>query len=186
MEQTGIIETDRLILRQWKDSDRKPFAELNSDAEVMKHFPNILDESGSKQLVERLKAHIDEKGWGFWAVELKDTKDFIGLVGINSPSDNLPFIPSIEVGWRLSRKFWGRGYATEAAKASLKFAFENLAADEIVSFTTVQNKPSQSVMKRIGMVNVQENFQHPSVAVGSRHREHVLFKITKEEWLNGS
>lgn len=176
------IETSRLKLRHWKDSDQKPFAELNRDPEVMEYFPDILTEAESNLMIQRITAKFDENGWGFWAAELKDTHDFIGFVGLNSPTANLPFTPCVEIGWRLSRKHWGNGYATEAAQAVLKFAFENISVTEIVSFTPLQNIRSQSVMQKIGMTNTGQNFIHPSVPVGDKLQEHVLFKITKAQW----
>lgn len=179
---TKAIETERLTLRQWKASDRKPFAELNADPEVMEYFPSTVSESESHQFIQRVTAKIEESGWGFWAVELKDSNDYIGFVGLSNPASKLPFTPCTEIGWRLAKRYWGKGYATEAAQAALKFAFENLSIDEVVSFTSVQNKRSQAVMKNINMTDTCQNFMHPSIPVGNELQEHVLFKITRAEW----
>ena len=176
------IETERLKLRQWKAADRQPFVELNADPEVMEYFPSTVSESDSDQFIQRVTAKIAESGWGFWAVELKETNDFIGFVGLSNPASKLSFNPCTEIGWRLAKMYWGRGYATEAAQAALTFAFENLAISEVVSFTSVQNKRSQSVMKNINITDTGQNFIHPSIPLGSELQEHVLFKITRSVW----
>jgi RimJ/RimL family protein N-acetyltransferase len=176
------METERLTLRQWVASDREPFAKLNADLEVMEYFPEILSEGESNSLVERLESKINEMGWGVWAVELKGTNTFIGFVGLNSPSEKLPFSPCVEIAWRLSKKYWGKGYATEAAQAALRFAFEDLHLDAIVAFTTVKNIRSQAVMEKISMLNTQQNFLHPSVPDDNELQEHVLYKITQKQW----
>lgn len=173
------IETNRLKLRQWQPSDYAPFAKLNSDSEVMKYFPSTLSEEESNALAQRLESTIDLNGWGFWAVEHKSSNQFIGFVGINSPTADLPFKPCIEIGWRLAKPFWRKGYATEAAQESLKFAFSYLNLTEVVSFTPVHNQPSQAVMKKLGMYDAKQNFIHPSVPDGNVLQEHVLFKISK-------
>lgn len=181
MATTKAIETERLLLRQWKASDRQPFIELNADPEVMEYFPSPISESESDEFIQRVTAEIEDSGWGFWAVELKSSHDFIGFVGISSPRAKLPFSPCIEIGWRLAKKYWGKGYATEAAEAALKFAFANLPINEVVSFTSVQNKRSQVVMKNINMTDSGQNFMHPSIPVGNALQEHVLFKISRDE-----
>ena len=178
------IETERLILRQWKAEDKEPFAKLNADAEVMRYFPETLTKNESDAGVDRFYNSIEENGWGFWAVEIKSTQEFIGFVGINSPAVELPFTPCIEVGWRLAKQFWLKGYATEAAKASLDFAFHKLNLREVVSMTPTSNKPSWSVMLKIGMYDSGENFNYPGIKYDDPLLEHVLYKITSEEWLS--
>lgn len=176
------IETQRLKLRRWVTSDRKPFSELNADSDVMKHFPGTLSEDESNSFLDIIESRISRNGWGFWAVELKRTNAFIGFVGLNSPAIKLPFSPCVEIGWRLSKKHWGKGYATEAAQATLRYAFEQLSLNEVVAFTTVKNIRSQRVMQRINMSNTNQDFLHPSVPAESGLQEHVLFKITQKEW----
>ena len=176
------IETKRLKLRQWKICDQKPFAELNADPEVMEYFPSTLSESESEIMMQSISSKIETNGWGFWALEFKATHDFIGFVGINHPTANLPFNPCIEIGWRLFKQHWGKGYATEAALAAMRFAFEHLSINEVVSFTSVRNKRSQAVMRKLNMTDTKENFMHPSVPAGDELQEHVLFKITEAEW----
>jgi len=184
MVKISEIETNRLILRQWLPSDYLPFSKLNADLDVMKYYPNTLTESESNSFANKIKTLISKRGWGFWAVVLKDGGCFIGFAGLHKPEVDLPFSPCVEIGWRLSKKYWGNGYATEAAKAALEYAFEVLQLNEVVSFTSVKNIKSKSVMERLNMVNVMQNFEHPNIPVGHHLREHVLYKITKAQWLD--
>lgn len=176
------LETDRLKLRQWLPSDYAAFAELNADPEVMEYFPNTLSLTESNAFAKKIETIISNQAWGFWAVELKSTKSFIGFVGLHQANPELPFSPSVEIGWRLSKKYWNNGYATEAARTALKFAFEILNLNEVVSFTSLKNKRSEAVMQRLNMINTNQNFQHPKVPIGHQLREHVLYKITKSQW----
>ena len=177
-----FVETDRLILRQWKDSDYANFALLTASQAVMKYFPNTLTKEQSNAGVDLGKSSIESKGYGFWAAELKHTKEFIGFIGINDPGDSMPFSPCIEIGWRLAQKFWGRGLASEGARASLQFAFTKLGLSEIVSFTPVLNHNSEKVMQRIGMLNTTQNFLHPGLNKDHELAEHLLYKITLDQW----
>ena len=183
----GIMEViglniPRLLLRQWIKNDFPKFAEMNSNDSVMRHFPDKLSETKSNALAEKISKQISERGWGFWALEEKSTKGFIGFTGLNPTRPELIFSPAVEIGWRLSDKKWGKGYATEAAKEVLRFAFENLQLGEVVSFTTVTNTKSLAVMKRIGMVNTESNFMHPMLPDTHPLKEHVLYKITRSQW----
>lgn len=183
---TNLIEpeTERLILRQWQQSDRAPFAELNADPEVMRYFPATLSQEESNALADRAQAKIEQLGWGFWAVELKEAGDFIGFIGLNIPTADLPFNPCVEVGWRLAQAFWGRGYATEAARACLQVGFQQLELTEIVSFTPVGNRKSRAVMERLGMQVDPLLFEHPSVPEGSVLRKHCLYRLSSKQWSN--
>jgi len=169
------IRTDRLLLRRWTQSDCGPFAELNADARVMEHFPSVLTRAESDAAVDRIEAHFDRHGFGLWAVEVPDQAPFIGFVGLAIPSFEAHFTPCVEVGWRLAVACWGRGYATEAARAALAFGFGSLALDEIVSMTVPENERSQRVMTRLGMThNPADDFAHPSQP---DHRRHVLYRL---------
>ncbi len=176
------IETKRLLLRQWREDDLADFALLNSDPEVMEYLPKVLSKQESDNLADKIINLISENGWGFWAVETKSDNSFIGFVGLHEPKYELPVKPCVEVGWRLARKYWGNGYATEAGKASLEFAFETLNLENIYSFTSVANLKSESVMKRLKLVDQNVNFNHPSISEDSVYREHVLYKINKDVW----
>lgn len=154
-----------------------PFAALNADSEVMKYFPALLDRATSDAMAKLCAEHIAERGWGFWAVETANSNEFIGFVGLNIPRAQFPFSPCVEIGWRLAKKFWGKGYATEAAKAALDVAFNQLKLAEVVAFTSIHNLPSQAVMQRIGMQRSLPNFASPTLSVDHRLSEHCLYRI---------
>lgn len=177
------LKTSRLRLRQWKDEDLEPFAELNSDEDVMEFFPSVLDFEQSKEAAKNYKAKIAKNGWGFWVTEKIDDGAFVGLVGLNRV-DDLPIGDCVEVGWRLAKDYWGFGFASEAAKACLEFAFTNLDLHEVVAITTVNNSRSRAVMDRLGMSDAKENFEHPKVDAASGLREHVLYTISREQFLD--
>ncbi|WP_020563613.1 GNAT family N-acetyltransferase [Methylosarcina fibrata] len=175
------FETERLRLRQWKPTDREPFAMLNADSRVMEFFPSPLTRTESDAMADRCQSLISERGWGFWVAETKEASQFIGFVGLHIPVAELPFSPCIEIGWRLAFQYWGKGFATEAAKGALHVGFELLGLTEIVSFTTVQNIRSRAVMERLGM-RATSTFEHPSVPIGSPLREHCLYQLSREQW----
>ena len=176
------ITTSRLKLRQWIQGDFADFVQLNTDPEVMQFYPDTLNVEESIAMASSFAAIISKQGWGFWAVELLDKKEFIGFVGLNEPAYDLPVTPCVEIGWRLARKFWGNGFATEAANASLAYAFNTLQLPQVYSFTSKVNKRSQAVMQRLGMINTNTNFDHPLVADNDLLREHVLYKIDRNDW----
>lgn len=170
------LETPRLILRQWQVRDFDVFADLNADPDVMRYFPAALSKNESDLLAGRFQDTITEYGWGFWAVELKENQQFIGFVGLANQAEKFTFSPCVEIGWRLAQQYWHQGYATEAAQQCLKFAFEKLALEQVVSFTTVLNQASEKVMQRLGMDYV-ENFMHPALDKNHALAEHVLYRI---------
>lgn len=176
----NLIEsaTPRLLLRQWRSSDRAPFAALNADPRVMEFFPSPLTRVESDALADRCATHIAESGWGVWAVERKDTGDFVGFVGLHVPTAPLPFSPCTEAAWRLAFDHWGHGFATEAAREALRIGFEVRGLEEIVSFTVVANRRSRAVMERLGMTE-SGLFEHPNVAIGSPLREHCLYRLRR-------
>lgn len=180
------LETDRLQLRQWKDPDVTALAQMCADPEVMRYFPNVLSTSESNALAQKIRSKMEQKGWGWWAVSLKDDDRFMGFLGLNSPQYELPFTPCIEIGWRLAQPFWGKGYATEAGREVLAFAFHTLKLEEVVSFTAVLNHRSQRVMQRIGMNNTNQNFNHPLVPIGHPLEEHVLYSIKRELFIESN
>ena len=175
------LETSRLILRSWKDSDLKPFYALNSNPEVMRYFPHGLTQLQSDALAQKFQTLIDIQGWGFWAVELKQTGEFIGFIGLHRQPDQFTFSPCTEIGWRLKQKFWGKGFATEAAIACLDFAFNLLHLNAVVAFTTQQNSKSQAVMQRLGM-QFQHYFNHPALDHRSPLQRHVLYQINAAQF----
>ena len=179
-----IIEpkTERIQLRQWKPSDRVPFAAMSADPEVMEHFPDTLNRSESDAIIDKCEAYIADRGWGVWAAELLDTNEFIGLIGLNIPNADLPCSPCVEVLWRLERSHWGHGLATEGASAALKVGFEQLDLQEIVAFAVLSNHRSRAVMERLNMVDTGETFDHPDIPETSKFRKHCLYKISRERW----
>ncbi|MFP5282948.1 MAG: GNAT family N-acetyltransferase [Actinomycetes bacterium] len=185
MGETGrVLSTERLVLRGWRASDLAPFAALNADPLVMEHFPAPLTRDQSDALVERISAGLAAHGFGLWAVEERASGTFVGFVGLTRQTFPSPFTPAVEVGWRLARAVWGRGYATEGARAALAAGFTAYGLSEIVSMTATTNLASQAVMRRLGMHrDPAEDFDHPSVPEGSPLRRHVLFRLRREEWV---
>jgi RimJ/RimL family protein N-acetyltransferase len=178
------LETERLRLRPWLDTDRAPFAAMGQDARVMEHFPALLSEAESHASIERARASTAERGFSFWPVELKASGEFIGFVGLAVPAAHFSFSPCVEIGWRLAHAHWGKGYASEAARAWLAWGFTERKLEEIVSFTALRNTPSQAVMARIGMVRDANTFEHPNVEAGHALRTHCLYRMGRERWLS--
>jgi ribosomal-protein-alanine N-acetyltransferase len=159
------LATERLLLRDWRAGDRVPFAEMNGDREVMRHFPATLTRRASDELAERIGADVAHRGWGLWALEKRATGRFIGFTGLAHVDFEASFTPAVEIGWRLARAAWGHGYATEAARAAADFAFERLHLAELVSFTAEDNARSRAVMRRLGMRHDDaHDFDHPRVS----------------------
>ncbi len=182
-----VLQTERLVLRPWASTDLDPFAALCADREVMRYFPAPLSREESSALIERAIAKMREDRFCFQPIEERATGRFLGFVGLSRPTHALPFNPCVEIGWRLARSAWGRGYATEAARAWLRFGFETLDLAEIVSFTSVANAPSRKVMERLGMSHdPADDFDHPALDTGHPLRPHVLYRLTRTGWADGS
>ena len=180
-EWKGSMRTSRLILRPWRTSDLMDFRRINADSEVMALMPATLDASQSDAQALRIMDDMAIRHWGLWAVEVPGEADFIGYVGLNEPAQPMPFQvagePRVEMAWRLDRRFWGRGLASEAAGAVLDFAFDRLALPEIVAYTVPHNMRSRAVMERIGLVrDGNGDFDHPLLAPGHPLRRHVLYR----------
>jgi len=172
------IRTDRLVMRRWRESDREPFAALNGDPETMRYFPQALDRTASDALVDMIECRFEQLGYGLWALEVSETGEFIGFTGLNPMPDGVPGAGGTEVGWRLAKRAWHHGYATEAARAALEVAFGGFGMAEIWSMTSVLNEPSQAVMRRIGMTEVAR-FEHPNVPQGHPIRPHVMYHLAR-------
>jgi RimJ/RimL family protein N-acetyltransferase len=175
-----FIETPRLLLREWLPQDEAPFIALNSDKEVMEFFPATFNAEETRHHIKRISTQINEKGYGWFAVERKDSHAFIGFTGLSHPGFESTFTPCTEIGWRLAKEHWGNGFATEAAKACLQFGFEQLGLDTIYSFTAIPNTRSENVMKKIGMQKAG-TFLHPKLEEGHFLQEHVLYKISRHQ-----
>ena len=173
-----MLTTKRLLLRSWRDSDRAPFAALNADPRVMRHFPATLTGAESDALVDRCIAHHAAHGFTFFALELRESGDFIGMTGLARPAFESHFTPCVEIGWRMAFDHWNHGYATEAARECLRFAFDQLRLSEVVAFTVPGNAPSRRVMEKLGMTrDPADDFDHPRLAEGHPLRRHVLYRV---------
>jgi len=174
------IRTERLRLRRWLPADREPFAALNADPRITEFLPTVLSREGSDAFIARAEAHFVERGFGLWAIEIIDGAAFAGFVGLSTPRFDAHFQPSVEIGWRLGAEHWGRGVATEGARATLAFGFEVLGLREIVSFTVPSNVRSRRVMEKIGMTHdPADDFDHPLLPEGHPLRPHVLYRIAR-------
>lgn len=177
------LSTARLLLRRWRETDRAPFAALNADPLVMEYFPNRLTQAESDDLLAKIEAGFETRGYGLWALEVRATSEFVGFTGLAVPSFSAHFTPAVEVGWRLARSAWGQGYATEASLASVAFGFRDAGLDEIVSFTSAANVRSRAVMDRIGMTHDPgDDFDHPELDEMDHLRPHVLYRISTMNW----
>ncbi len=172
-----FIETPRLVLRQWRDADRAPFAASNADPVVMEHFPATMSREESDAAIDGHIASLAAHGWGNWAVERRSDGAFLGHVGLKPTGPELPFAGAQEIGWRLARHAWGQGYASEAARAALGYGFVTLGQPRIVAFTATTNLRSQALMDRIGMVRAPHlDFDHPGVPKGHRLERHLVWE----------
>jgi 3-dehydroquinate dehydratase/shikimate dehydrogenase len=181
-----ILKTHRLILRPWESGDFVFFERLNRDPRVMEFFPATLTKEESDKLANRIQSKIEKKGWGFWAVSLVDSPEFIGFIGLNyldHATFPTHFTPAVEIGWRIAFEYWGKGYATEGALAALQYGFENLHLEEIVAFTAVQNIRSRHVMEKIGMHrDPKDDFECPKSSEGYLLKQQVLYRLSKIQW----
>lgn len=179
----GNLTTGRLVLTNWDDDAAEGLYRLSNDPAVMRHFPALATREQIAATVARHRANLRTGRPGLYAVRVRETSTFIGFVGLATPSFEAPFMPCVEIGWRLARDAWGHGYATEAARAVLTHGFTALGLPEIVSFTAVVNAPSIAVMRRLGMhTDPAEDFDHPNVPEGHPVRRHVLYRLTAGEW----
>ena len=174
------LTTKRLRLRHWRDADADPFAAMNAHPEVMRHFPAPMGRGDSDALLQRISGELDARGWGLWALEEREGGGLLGFTGLSPVPFEAPFTPAVEIGWRLARPQWGRGLAAEAARASLAFAFGELALAEVVAFTAVGNERSRAVMRRLAMTHdPADDFEHPLIPEGHRLRPHVLYRVRR-------
>lgn len=178
-----IFKSERLGFRKWRDEDIEEFGKLNSDEEVMEHFPKTLSKKEVEYFIEKLKNHHEENGFTYYATEILETKEFIGMIGLAFQKYKTEFTPAIDIGWRLKRSSWGKGYATEGAKKCVEYAFNELDIKRIISVCTITNQKSENVMKKIGMTKVGE-FNHPELSNHPDYEKHFCYEIIRKE--NGS
>ena len=178
-----LITTKHLVLRTWQETDCLPFAVINQDPLVMQYTTGVLDLNGTKRFITRIYDHFNRHGYGLYAVTLKCNQQLIGYTGIYHPEFKAHFMPCVSIGWRLATRFWGCGYATEAALAILNKAFERFQFDEVVAFSPINNASSRRVMAKIGMVyNPIDDFIYPDFLDIDHLSQHVLYRITRERW----
>lgn len=176
------IETERLILRQWKDEDLPDFARMNSDPIVMEYFPRRLREEDTSNLVARFQKHFKKHGYGLYAVENKETNAFMGFVGLNNVDDKMPFAPAVEMAWRIDYEYWGQGYATEAAQAVLDHTFSELGLEEIVAFAVHDNTRAIHLMEKLGMKRDKKgDFKYPALRKDHPLGGFVLYRLSKKD-----
>jgi RimJ/RimL family protein N-acetyltransferase len=179
-----MLHTPRLVLRTWRDDDLDAWAAMNADPRVMEHFPKLLDRAESDAMAVRVRDSHAQLGFGLWAVEVPGVTNFAGFVGLSVPRFEAHFTPCVEIGWRLGHAHWGKGYATEAARAALAEGFGRLGLDEIVAMTAVGNRRSRHVMEKLGMTrSADDDFDHPKVPEGNPIRAHVLYRLQRAQWM---
>ena len=180
MSDVPELRTERLLLREWRDEDLDPFAALNADPEVMRFMPKLLSRDECAARIQSMREHFRDHGFGLWAVEVRNVCPCVGFVGLSIPRFEAPFMPCVEIGWRLAREAWGRGFATEAARAAVALGFDVFGLQEILSFTVPDNVRSRRVMERLGMKHDPAgDFDHPLLAEGHPLRKHVLYRLPR-------
>jgi RimJ/RimL family protein N-acetyltransferase len=181
---TESLITERLLLRRWRDEDRQHFRKLNADQRVMEFMPGLLPPQASDELIERSELHFERHGFGPFAAELYPERKLLGFIGLSVPAFDAPFMPAVEIGWRLDADYWGRGLATEGARAVVRFGFDVAGLESIVSFTVPENLRSRRVMEKLGMEhNPSDDFEHPRLPEGHPLRHHVLYRLHRQAWL---
>ncbi len=180
------LETPRLLIRQWREEDKTPLAQLNADARVMRYFESTLTREDSDAGWARMRDGIAERGYGFGAAELKETGELIGIIGLFVSRHPLPFPPEYrEIGWRLAHAHWNQGYATEGARACVEYGFNTIDAPALYAITAIANQPSRHVMEKLGMVNDAPDFDHPAIAADSLVLRHCGYSLQREDWVKG-
>jgi len=183
---TIILETDRLMLRTWEEADAEAYFQINQDPKVIACLRGPLTMAEVNAFIVKMNRQQEEHGFTLWVTELKTNGEMLGFIGLNYPDWSAHFMPAVEVGWRLGSQYWGQGYATEGAKAALSYGFKNCGLREIVSFTVPANVRSIRVMEKIGLVrDVNDDFIHPQLPADHRLSQHILYRLTKEKYLQG-
>ncbi|MBV8530513.1 MAG: GNAT family N-acetyltransferase [Candidatus Eremiobacteraeota bacterium] len=180
MPQVPTIETSRLILRDWRDGDVEAWVQMNLDPRVTEFLRREYPRELSEAQAVAMRRALAENGYGWWAVEIRGGAPFAGVIALQAVPFQAPFTPANEIGWRFSFDHWGRGYATEGARAALRFAFAELGWNEVVAFTAASNQRSRRVMERLGMTHdPADDFDHPKIELGNPLHRHVLYRIRK-------
>jgi len=173
-------ESERLLLRSWRDEDVHDWVTMGADPRVMRFFPAVYDAEYASAMAQRLRDRLEADGYGWWVLEAKKVTSFAGVIALQKVPFEAHFTPAFEVGWRLKPEYWGRGYATEGASLATRFAFEVLNLEEVVAMTAVQNIPSQRVMERLGMTHdPRDDFDNPRLEEAHHLRRHVLWRLSR-------
>lgn len=175
---TKTLETERLILREWRPEDREAFARMNADPMVMEFLPRIMDKDSSDKLMGRFTEHFKKYGYGPYAIELKETGEFVGFVGLRNVEFKSAFTPAVEIAWRLDYEYWGKGYATEAGRRVIEHAFKELKLPEIVAFTVYDNSRTMHIMEKLGMKRDEKgDFDYPTLPKGHPFGKFALYRL---------
>ena len=175
-----LFQSERLGFRNWTSDDLEEFAKLNADEDVMEYFPKTLSKSAVAALIEKLKSHFAQNGFTYYATELLDTNELIGMIGMAKQTYKTAYTPAIDIGWRLKKSAWGKGYATEGAKRCLDYAFNELNLTTLIAVCPINNRKSENVMKKIGMVK-KGAFDHPELVNQPTYERHVCYEIIRNE-----
>jgi RimJ/RimL family protein N-acetyltransferase len=176
----AALRTERLVLREWRDEDCEPFAELSADPAVMEYLLPFPDRAESDAWIAAMRRHQEAYGFAQWAVEIPGHASMIGAIGLLRVRFEAAFEPAVEIGWRLARAYWGQGYALEGARAALDYGLGPLGLDEIVAFTVPANRRSWRLTERLGMTRDRHaDFDHPAVPEGHALRRHILYRIRR-------
>lgn len=180
---TQRLTTERILLRRWLDSDRQPFQRMNGDPRVMEFMPALLQPEETNRMIARIERHFEQHGFGLFAAELRCDRTFLGFIGLSVPAFEAPFMPAVEIGWRLDAGHWGQGLATEGAREVLRHGFQKVGLSKVVSFTVPENARSRRVMEKLGMIHdPAADFDHPLLLPGHPQRRHVLYRLNREDW----
>ena len=181
MEKEYLFKSERLGFRNWTKNDLTEFAKINADLEVMEHFPKPLTKKETSEFIDRLENHYTKNGYNYFATEVLENGELIGFIGLAFQDYKSEFTPAVDIGWRLKKSSWGKGFATEGAKKCLDFGFNNLNLDKIISTCTEQNSKSENIMKKIGMKKIGE-FNHPKLKEFPEYEKCLCYEINKSLW----
>lgn len=178
-----LFKSERLGFRNWINEDLQEFSKLNADSEVMEHFPTLLSKNETAEFIQRLQLHYKKNGYNYFATEVLETGEFIGFIGLALQVYESDFNPATDIGWRLKKSAWGKGFATEGAKRCLKYAFNELKLERVISTCTKNNSKSEKVMSKLGMVR-KKVFNHPKLKKYPAFEKCIWYEITKNSWQN--
>ncbi|CAA0177618.1 GNAT family N-acetyltransferase [Tenacibaculum maritimum] len=181
MKNQYLFKSERLGFRKWKESDLSEFTKINADLDVMEHFPKLLTKKETADFIKRANNQYNKNGCCYFAIEILKSGEFIGFIGLALQNYKTDFTPAIDIGWRLKKSAWGKGFATEGAGRCIEFGFQKLNLKNIISFCTEKNKNSENVMKKIGMKKIG-TFNHPKLNKYPKYEKCICYEITQKAW----